>query len=222
LLVATVAATVAPTHPIHNPPTSKFVLGTMALFAAMGARGAAQAARETSPATCDHFVVSFDDRVISLACPDGSTESARLDEIERISIEPYDNPYLDPWMGPFLVVLHERDRRLRIPAFSVGLNVFVERLRELPGIDRDGLDALLRGGEPSPCVLWTREKGVRHRRSGPRPGLVRELVPDSYSIATRIAWTWRPTACAIGLVGPCAYRHACAEAYHGGAALDGQ
>ena len=160
LLVATFAATVAPTHPVYHPPASKFVLGTMALFAAMWAWEAAQAARETSPATRDHFVVSFDDRVISLACPDGSTESARLDEIERISIEPYDNPYLDWWMGPFLVVLHERDRRLRIPGYSVGLNVFLERLRELPGIDRDGLDARLRGGEPSPCVLWTREKGV--------------------------------------------------------------
>ena len=219
LLVAAVISAVAPTHPVYNPPAAKFLLGSMALTAAMWAR---EAARWLSPATRDHFVVSFEDRVISLACPDGSTESARLDEIERISIEPYDNPYLDPWMGPFLVVLHERDRRLRIPAFSVGLNVFVERLRELPGIDRDGLDALLRGGEPSPCVLWTREKGVRHRRSGPRPGLVRELVPDSYSIATHIPRTWRPTACAIGLVGPCAYRHACDEEYHGGAALDGQ
>src|SRR5262249_4791755 len=108
----------------------------------------------------DHFVVTFDDRVISLACPDGSTESARLDEIERISIEPYDNPYLDWWMGPFFVVLHARGRRLRVPAFSAGMKAFLGRLREWPGIDRDGLDVLLRGGEPSPCVLWTREEGV--------------------------------------------------------------
>jgi hypothetical protein len=157
LLVATVASTVAPTHPVYNPPVGKFVLGTMALTAAMCAR---EAARCASPATRDHFVVSFDDRVISLACPDGSTESARLDEIERISIEPYDDPYIDWWMGPFFVVLHKRGRRLLIPAFSVGMKAFIGRLRELPGIDRDGLDVLLRGGEPSPCVLWTRENEV--------------------------------------------------------------
>ena len=160
LLAATFASTVAPTHRVYNPPAGKFVLGTMALVAAMWAREAAQAARETSPATRDHFVVSFDDRVISLACPDGSTESARLDEIEGISIEPYDDPYLDWWIGPFYVVLHQRDRRLLIPGFSVGLDAFLGRLREWPDIDRDGLDALLRGGEPSPCVLWTRENRV--------------------------------------------------------------
>jgi hypothetical protein len=63
-------------------------------------------------------------------------------------------------MGPFFVVLHSRGRRLLIPAFSVGMEAFLERLREVPGIDRDRLDVLLRGGKPSPCVLWTREKGV--------------------------------------------------------------
>jgi hypothetical protein len=157
LLVATVASTVAPTHPVYNPPMGKFLLGIMALFAAIWAR---EAARWTSPATRDHFVVSFDDHVVSLACPDGSTESARLDLIEKIEIKPYDNPYLDWWMGPFTVVLHERGRRLCIPAYSVGMNAFLERLRELPGIDRDGLEVLLRGGEPSPCVLWTHEIGV--------------------------------------------------------------
>jgi hypothetical protein len=161
LLVATVASTVAPTHPVYNPPVGKFLLWWMALTAAMCAR---EAARWPSPAARDpaevDFVVSFDDRTISLACPDGSTESARLDEVERISIEPYDNPYLEIMMGPFFVVLHGRGGRLRITTFSVGLNAFLGRLREWPGIDRDGLDVLLRGGEPSPCVLWTREKGV--------------------------------------------------------------
>jgi hypothetical protein len=151
------AATLAPTHPVYNPPMAKFFLGTMALTAALWAR---EATRWPAPATRDHFVVSCDDRIISLACPDGSTESARLDEIERISIEPYDNPDLNWWIGPFFVVLHQRDRRLRIPAFSVGMGAFLGRLRELPGIDRNGLAVLLRGGEPSPCVLWMREKGV--------------------------------------------------------------
>ena len=157
LLFAAVISAVAPTHPVYNPPAVKFLLGAMALAAAMWAR---EAARWLSPATRDHFVVSFDDRVISLACPDGSTDAARFDELERISIEPYDNPYLDWWMGPFFVVLHERGRRLLIPAFSVGMKAFLGRLRELPGIDRDGLEVLLRGGEPSPCVLWTHEIGV--------------------------------------------------------------
>jgi hypothetical protein len=156
LLVATIASTVAPTHPVYNPPMGKFLLGAMALTAAMWAR---EAARWPSPATRDHFIVSFDDRIISLANPDGSTDAVRFVELERISIEPYDNPDLDWWMGPFFLVLHERGRRLLIPAFSVGMEAFLGRLRELPGIDRDGLDVLLRGGEPSSCVLWTYEKG---------------------------------------------------------------
>jgi hypothetical protein len=164
LLVATIASTVAPTHPVYNPPVGKFLLGSMALTAAIWAREAAifarEAARSTSLATRDHFVVSFDDRIISLAYPDGSTDAVRFDELERISIEPYDNPYLDWWMGPFFVVLHERGRRLFIPAFSEGIGAFIGRLRELPGIDLDGLDGLFRVGEPSPCVLWTRENGV--------------------------------------------------------------
>jgi hypothetical protein len=157
LLVATIAATVAPTHPVYNPPMGKFLLGTIALTAAIWAR---EAARWPSPVTRDHFIVSFDDRIISLANPDGGTDAVRFDELERISIEPYDNPDLNWWMGPFFVVLHERGRRLLIPASSVGMEAFLGRLRELPGIDRDGLDVLSRGGEPSPCVLWTREKGV--------------------------------------------------------------
>jgi hypothetical protein len=161
LLVAAVASTVAPTHPVYNPPAGKFLLGAMALTAAMWAR---EAARWPSPTARDPvevgFVVSFDDRGIALACPDGSTDAVRFDELERISIEPYDDPHLDWWMGPFFVVLHERDRRLLLPAFSAGMEAFLGRLRGLPGVDRDGLEDLLNGGEPSLCVLWTREKGV--------------------------------------------------------------
>ena len=161
LLVAAVISTVAPTHPVYNPPTVKFLLGAMALAATMCAR---EAARWPAPAARDpveaNFVVSFDDRVISLANPDGSTDADRFDELERISIEPYDNPYLDWWMGPFFVVLHVRDRRLLIPAFAVGLQALLGRLLELPGIDRDAVQALFGGGEPSPRVVWAREDGA--------------------------------------------------------------
>jgi hypothetical protein len=157
LFVATIVSTVAPTHPVYNPPWGKFVLGTMALTAAMWAQ---EAARWTSPATRDHFDVSCDDRLITLACPDGSTEVVRFDELESISIDPYDDPYVGWWLGPYFVELHVRGRRVLIPAHSVGMESFLTRLCELPGIDRDGLEALLSGGEPSLCVLWTREKGV--------------------------------------------------------------
>jgi hypothetical protein len=160
LLVAAVASTVAPAHPVYNPPACKFLLGAMALTTAMWVR---EAARWPSPAARDpheiEFVVPFDDRVISLASPDGSTESARLDELEGISILPDDDPYL-VWTGPFFVVLHARGRRLLIPAFTAGLEALLGRLQELPGIDREALEALLRGGRPSPCVLWTRERGA--------------------------------------------------------------
>jgi hypothetical protein len=159
LLVAAVASAVAPAHPVYNPPVGKFVLGAFALTAAMWAREAALAAAPP-PATRDHFVVTFDDRIISLAYPDGSADSVRFDGLERVTVDPYDNPYLDWWLGPFFVVLHERDRRVAVPAFSVGMGALLRRLRELPGIDRDGLDVLLRGGEPSPVVLWAREKEV--------------------------------------------------------------
>ena len=87
------------------------------------------------------FVVSFDDRAISLASPDGSTDSARFDELDILAILPDDDPYLI-WTGPFFVVLHVRGRRRRIPAFAVGLEAFLGRLLELPGIDRYG---------PKPC-----------------------------------------------------------------------
>jgi hypothetical protein len=101
--------------------------------------------------------VSFDNRVISLANPDGTNESARLDEIESISIQPYDDV---DWIGPFFVVLHVRGQRLLIPASSAGMEELLGRLHELPGIDRNELDVLLRGGEPSLRVLWSRERGA--------------------------------------------------------------
>ena len=157
LSVATITSTVAPTHPVYNPPVCKFLLGTMAVTAAMWAR---EAARWRPLATRDNFVVSFDDRIISLLHPDGTTDAVRFDELERISIEPYENPYLDWWIGLFFVVMHARGRRLPIPAHSTGMKAFLGRLRALPDIDRDALDVLLSGGEPSPCVLWSRETGV--------------------------------------------------------------
>jgi hypothetical protein len=161
LLVAAVVSGVAPTHPVYNPPAGKFLLGAMAMAAAMWAR---EAARWESKGPRDarevEFVVSFDDRAISLANPDGSVDEARFDELESISIEPYDNAYLDWWIGPFFVVLHVPGRRLYIPAFAVNLQPFLGRLLELPGIDRDGLQALFGGGEPSPRVVWTRGKGA--------------------------------------------------------------
>jgi hypothetical protein len=160
LLVASVVSAVAPKHPVYNPSWASWVLCSQALVAAMFAHGAARWPSEPARAPGDiDFVVSFDDRVISLALPDGSTNSARWGEIERISIQPEEDPFLI-WTGPSFVVLHVRDRRLLIPAFTVGLDAFLGRLLELPGIDRDRLEALLRGGRLSPCVLWTREQGV--------------------------------------------------------------
>ena len=89
LLVVTVASSLAPTHPVYNPPFGKFVLGSMTLTAAIWAVGSRPVAFVRGPqfrpvvfaATRDRvevrFVVSFDDRVISLANPGGTTESAR-------------------------------------------------------------------------------------------------------------------------------------------------
>jgi hypothetical protein len=129
----------------------------MAVTAAMWAR---EAARRRPPATGDNFVVSFDDRIISLLHPDGTTDAVRFDELERISIEPYENPYLDWWIGPFFVVMHTTGRRLPVPAHTTGVEAFLGRLRALPGIDGKALDILLSEGEPSPCVLWSRETRV--------------------------------------------------------------
>jgi hypothetical protein len=103
--------------------------------------------------------VTFDDRAITLANPDGSTDSARWDDVESISIQPHDDPYLI-WTGPYFVSLNMRGGRLLIPAFSVGLDEFLGRLLELPGIDRDQVEALLRGGTRSQGVLWTRRNGA--------------------------------------------------------------
>jgi hypothetical protein len=157
LLVATVVSAIAPAHPIYNPPAAKFVLGAMAYTAAVWAM---EAARWGSHAARGHaevgFVVSFDDRVICMAYPDGSTDTIRFDEIEQISIKPVDDPDLSLWTGPFHVALQAQGRRLLIPSYSEGKEAFLARLRELPGMDRDGLDTLTKGGEPSACILWVR------------------------------------------------------------------
>jgi hypothetical protein len=104
------------------------------------------------------FVVSFDDRVISRANPDGTADSARWCDLERVSVEPDDDPLL--WTGPYFVDLTFRSGSLAIPAWAVGLDALMERLLELPGIDRDRAEALMRGGRPAQCVLWTRENGA--------------------------------------------------------------
>src|SRR5262245_6705315 len=160
LVIAAVVSSAAPMHPVFNPAVCKFVLAAMALTVAMfaweGTRHAPRIARDPDEI---RFVVSFDDQAISLANPDGSTERARWDELERISIQPDDDPYLI-WTGPFLVVLHVGDRRLLIPALTAGLSAFLGRLLELPGIDQKKVEALLAGEERSPCVLWTRHKGA--------------------------------------------------------------
>jgi hypothetical protein len=94
-----------------------------------------------------------------MAYPDGTTDSARWDDLGRIAIEPYED-YLF-WTGPYYIRLTSRSRGpLLIPAFSVGLRAFLERLLELPGIDRDRVEALMRGGSPPSSVLWPRENGL--------------------------------------------------------------
>jgi hypothetical protein len=162
-LAATIAAAVAPTHPVYNPPVCKFLLGAFAATAAMAAREAVRYRAVGAGSVVSYpngdvgFVVSFDDLAVSLALPDGGIESARWDELESISIEPYDDPFLI-WTGPFFVSLKVRERRVLIPAFSVGLDEFLERLLELPGIDRDPVEVLLRERRPSPRVVWTRRR----------------------------------------------------------------
>src|SRR5262245_47393734 len=42
LLAAAVGSAAAPTHPVYNPPVGKYILGAMALTAAMFAREAAR------------------------------------------------------------------------------------------------------------------------------------------------------------------------------------
>jgi hypothetical protein len=147
-------------HPVYNPAVCKFVLAAMALTVAMFAwEGTRQAPRSARDPDEIGFVVSFDDQVISLANPDGSTERARWDELESISIQPYDDPYLI-WTGPFFVVLHVGERRLLIPALTTGLSAFLGRLLELPGIDQKKIEAILAGEKQSTCLLWTCRKGA--------------------------------------------------------------
>jgi hypothetical protein len=160
LAIASVASAAAPIHPFFHPPVCKFVLAAMALTVAMFAwEGTRHAQRSTRNPDEIGFVVYFDNQVISLANPDGSIETARWDDLESISIQPDDDPYLI-WTGPFFVVLHVGDRRLLIPALTTGLRPFLGRLLELPGIDQNKVEALLTGAKPSPCVLWTRQEGA--------------------------------------------------------------
>jgi hypothetical protein len=159
LLLAAVASAVAPNHPVWNPPVFKFLLGAFAFTALMFAQEAARSMRRAShvPQHVD-FVISFDDRVISLAKPDGSSESALWDDLVSISVEPHDDHFLI-WIGPYFVSLNLREGRLLIPAFSVGLDAFVARLHDLPGIDQERLDVLFSNEITSTCVLWARESG---------------------------------------------------------------
>jgi hypothetical protein len=159
LLAAATGSAVAPTHPVYNPPVGKYILGAMAFTAAMFAREAARWPRKADRDPDDlKFVVSFDDRGITRANPDGTTDSARWCDLERISIDPDDDPLL--WTGPYFVYLTFRSGPLAVPASAEGLKALMERLLELPGIDREGLEALMRGASPSPCVLWSRENGA--------------------------------------------------------------
>jgi hypothetical protein len=159
LLLATVGSAFAPNHPVWNPPVLKFLLGAFAFTALMFAQEAARYARSASQAPHNvDFVITFDERVISLANPDGSTESVQWDDLVSVSIEPYED-YYQIWIGPFFVSLNLRDGRLLIPAFAVGLDLFVDRLRDLPGIDRERLDVLFSKEITSTCVLWARESG---------------------------------------------------------------
>ena len=170
LLAATVASTVAPAHPVYNPPVCRFLLGTMAVVALMAAHEGAKSPE--FPASRDlEFVISFDGRGISLAKPDRSTESAFWDDLESISVKPHDDTYF-LWFGSYFIDMNVRSARLLIPAYSVGLEAFLRRLLELPGRDRERVEVLLREGtgielervkallrecEGTACVLWTRD-----------------------------------------------------------------
>jgi hypothetical protein len=156
LLLAAVASALAPAHPVYNPPVGKFVLTAFAFTALMfgmeARRWPQQVYRDL------YFAVSFDDQVIRRANPDGTTDSARWCDLERISIEPYDDPQL--WIGPYFVDLTFRSGPLSVPAWAEGRGALMERLLELPGIDRDRVEALTRGENPTQCVIWMRDKGT--------------------------------------------------------------
>jgi hypothetical protein len=107
LLAATVASSVARAHPVFNPPVVKFLLAAMAFTAAMFAREAARWATKAGPRDL-RFVVSFDDRAIYLANPDGTSDSARWDDLEGIEIQP-DEDYF-AWIGPYFVCLTSHSR----------------------------------------------------------------------------------------------------------------
>jgi hypothetical protein len=159
LLVAAVASGIAPSHPVWNPPVLKFLLAAFAFTGFMFAYEVVRGTRPLSqvPRNLD-FVISFDERVISLAKPDGSSESALWADVLSISVEPHDDHFLI-WSGPYFVSLNLRSGSLLIPAFSVGLDEFVGRLRDLPGVDRERLDDLFSKGATATCVLWARVNG---------------------------------------------------------------
>ena len=156
LVVAAVASGIAPGHSVWNPPVFKYVLIAFAFTGLMFAYEAARWARRDShvPRNVD-FVISFDEGVISLAKPDGSSESVLWNDLVSISVEPHDDHFLI-WIGPYFVSLNLRSSRLLVPAYSVGLDEFVGRLRDLPGVDRERLDGLFSKGITATCVLWAR------------------------------------------------------------------
>jgi hypothetical protein len=160
LLAASVALAVAPKHPVYNPPFCAYVLGSMAMTALIWYSVAAQFETEAAKGPPVHwydnseladsdldFVVSFDDRTIFMVYPD-HTESVLWDDLESVSVHPDDDFF--GFIGPFFVRLNTPNGRLHIPASSVGLGKFMERLLTLPGIDpgidRSSLEALMRVG----------------------------------------------------------------------------
>ena len=182
-LAATVASVVAPTHPVYNPPLCKYLLGSLAVGALMAAYEAIKypelpgwlsiwrsLQEHETPCNLD-FVISFDERGISVLKPGGSTESALWDDLESLSVNPHDDWYF-LWFGSYFLYLNVRGGSILIPAYSLGLEAFLRRLLELPGIDRERVEvllregtgieletvtALLREGERDACVLWARD-----------------------------------------------------------------
>jgi hypothetical protein len=112
----------------------KYLLTAFAFTTVMFAM---EARRWRRPVARDlNFVAFFDDELIRLADPDGSTDSARWGNLERISVEPYDDPQL--WIGPYFLSMTFQSGTLAFPAWTEGLNALMNRLLEFPGINQDG------------------------------------------------------------------------------------
>jgi hypothetical protein len=181
LLAATVASAVAPKHPVYNPPVCAYLLGSMAItaliWASVAAGFEAEAAKAAPFEWYDQsdldFVVSFDDRAISMANPDDTTESVLWDDLESISVQPDDDFF--GFIGPFFVRLNTPSGRLHIPASSVGLAEFMERLLELPGIDRVRLGPLL-----GPLLRVGQSRWPVSDREGIVAFLFREKIADLF------------------------------------------